>query len=109
MFYVIYCGIEVKNHFLLESLATCRETNTKLIMYFMVNMSFIHYLDKFPNLTQSHELPIVINKTTFEQTLPISLNVSKFDSILLASSGNQKEFIDRYTSQKEIFDLQERH
>ena len=51
----------------------------------------------------------VINRTTFKQTLPISLNISKFDSTLLNAVGNLKEFINSYSNHKEIFDLQERH
>ena len=71
------CGIETESHFLLKSLAACQDTNSKLIMYFTVNIAFTNYLDKFPNLTESLEFLIIKNKTTFEQTLPISLNVSK--------------------------------
>ena len=78
-------------------------------MYFTVNTAFINYLDQFPNLTESLEFLIIKNKTTFEQTLPISLNISKFDSILLTVSSNLKEFIPWYTHDKEFFDLQERH
>ena len=102
-------GREAENHFLLKSLATCENTNSKLTIYFTVNTAFINYLDKFPNLTESLEFPIIKNKTTFEQTLPISLNISKFDSTLLTASSNLKEFINSYTNHKEIFDLQERH
>ena len=75
----------------------------------MVNTDFVTYLDKFPNLTESLEFPIIRNKTTFEQTLPISLNVSKFDSALLTASSDLKEFINSYTNNKKNFDLQERH
>ena len=103
------CGIEVENHFLLESLAACQDTNTKLIMYFTVNTAFVNYLDQFPNLTESHKFLIIKNKTTFEQVFPISLNVSKFDPTLLMASSDLKEFINKYTNNKEIFDLQERH
>ena len=78
-------------------------------MYFTVNTAFVNYLDKFPNFTESLDFPVIKNKTTFEQTLPISLNVSKFDQTLLTTSTNLKEFINSYTSHKEIFDLQERH
>ena len=60
------CGIKVENHFLLKSLATCQDTNSKFTMYFMVNTAFVNYLDKFPNLTESLEFPIIRNKTTFE-------------------------------------------
>ena len=55
-------------------------------MYFTVNTAFINYVDQFPNLTVSLEFLIIKNKTTFEQILPISLNISKFDSTLLAAS-----------------------
>ena len=60
-------------------------------------------------MTESLEFLFIRNKTTFEQILPISLNVSKFDPTLLTVSNNLKEFIYRYTNNKEIFDLQERH
>ena len=103
------CGIEAENHFLLKSLAACQDTNSKLTMYFTVNTGFVNYLDNFPNLTESLEFPIIRNKTTFEQTLPISLNISKFDSTLLMASSDLKEFINSYTNNKESFDLQERH
>ena len=96
------CGIEVENHFLFKSLAACENANSKLTMYITVNAAFVNYLDKF-------EFPIVKYRTTFEQTLPISLNISKFDSTLLTTSNNLKEFINSYTNHKEIFDLQERH
>ena len=78
-------------------------------MYFTVNTAFINYLDQFSNLTESLEFPIIKNRTTFEQTLPISLNISKFDSTLLTASSNLKDFIHWYTHDKEIFDFQERH
>ena len=103
------CGIEAENHFLLESCGACQGINSKLVMYFAVNTPFINYLDQFPNLMQSLELPIIKNKTIFEQVLPISLNISKFDPTLLAASSDLKEFIHWHTNDKEIFDLQERH
>ena len=103
------CGIEVENQFLLESLAACENANSKLTMYFTVNTAFANYLDKFPNLTESLEFLIIKNKTTFEQTLLISLNISKFNQMLLTASSNLKKFINSYNNNKEIFDLQERH
>ena len=65
------CGIEVDNLFLLKLLAACENANSKLTMYFTVNTAFVNYLDKFPNLTESAEFPVVKERTTFEQTLPI--------------------------------------
>ena len=55
------CGIEVENHFLLESLAVCHGINSNT-----VNTAFINYLDQFPNLTGYLEFLNVKNKTTFE-------------------------------------------
>ena len=78
-------------------------------MYFTVNTAFANYLDHFPNLSESLEFLIIGNKTTFEQVLPISLNISKFDPTLLTASSHLKELIHRYTNDKEIFDLQERY
>ena len=103
------CGIEVDNHFLLKSLAACENANPKLTMYFTVNTAFLNYLDKFPNLTESLDFPIVKHSTTFEQSLPIPLNISKFDPILLTASSNLREFINRYNNHKEMFKLQGKH
>ena len=94
----------MENHFLLESLAACQDTISKLTMYFTVNTPFLIIC-----ITESLEFLLIRNKTTFEQTLPISLNVSKFDPTLLTASSNLKEFINSYTNYKENFDLQERH
>ena len=103
------CGIEAENHFLLKSLAACENADSELTMYFTVNTAFVNYLDKFPNLRESLEFLVIKNRTTFEQTVPISLNASKFDQSLLTASSDLKEFISRYSNHKEIFDLQERH
>ena len=47
--------------------------------------------------------------TTFEQILPISLNISKFDTSLLTAPKTLKDFIHQYKCKKEIFYLEERH
>ena len=73
------CGIEADNHYLLESLAAYDNANSKLIMYFTVNTAFVNYLDVFPNLTELLEFLVIKNRTMYEQTLPISLNISRFN------------------------------
>ena len=72
-------------------------------MYFTVNTVSVNYLDQFPNLTESLEFLIIRKKTTFKQTLPISLNVSKFDSELLTPPRNLKDFICQYKLQERNF------
>ena len=53
--------------------------------------------------------PINQKQTTYEQTLPINLNILGYNKTLLNAPTNLKDFINSYTKQKEIFDLQERH
>ena len=69
------CGIEVENHFLLESLAACQDVNSELVMYLSVNTAFIIYLDQFPNLTETLKFLIIKSKTSFKQTLSISFPI----------------------------------
>ena len=102
------CGIEAENIFLLESLAACHDSNTKLIMYFTINSAFTNYLNEF-NLTEELDIPILTNKSTSEVTLPVFLNKSTFDDTLLSAPLTLKEYIAWYKCDKEIFDLKERH
>ena len=46
------CGIEADNHHLLESLAACDKKDTKLTMYFTINLAFTNYLDLMPNIME---------------------------------------------------------
>ena len=62
-------------------------------MSFMVNMAFANYLDLLDNLNDSLDVPILMDRTTFEQTLPLSLNVSKFDCDLLTTPQTPKDFV----------------
>ena len=63
----------------------------------------------FLNVTELLEFPIIRDRSTYEQTLPITLNISKFDTTLLTAPTNLKDFMHSYTKHKEIFDFQERH
>ena len=101
------CSIEADSHYLLESLAECdnSERNSKLTMYFTINMAFANYLDMFPNFTKSLQVLLIRNRTTYEQILPFNLSISGFDKTLLYASTNLKDFIYNYAMRKEIFDL----
>ena len=96
-------GKKAEIHFLLESLAACHGSNSKLVMYFMVNTAFVNYLDQIDSLTETINVPILKNKTTCEQTLPISLNASKFDSELPTAPKTLKDFSYQYDHKKGIF------
>ena len=96
------CSIEADNHYLLESLAACdnHRRNSKLTMYFTVNTAFANYLDMLPNFTESLQVPLIRNRTTYEQILPINLSISGFNKTLLHVSTNLKDFIYNYTMRK---------
>ena len=49
------CGIEADNHYHLQTSAACDNSkrNSKLTMYFTINMAFANYLDMLPNFTES--------------------------------------------------------
>ena len=74
------CSIEADNHHLLESIASCDNKITKLIMYVTINLAFTNYLDMLPNLTES--LTLMTDRTHHEQPLPIHLNIPDYDNSL---------------------------
>ena len=88
------CSIEVDNHYLLESLAVHDTKTSKLIMHFTINTAFTNYLEMSPNFTDSQHTPLFRNITMFEQTYPITLNVSQFDKSLLHASMDLKDFMN---------------
>ena len=101
------CRIEADNHYLLESVATCDNKITSLVVYFTINMAFANYLNLLPNLTKPSQL--IKDITTYEQPLPINLSIPDFDSSLKHAPTNLKNFMHDYANNKEIFDLKERH
>ena len=86
------CSIEADNHYLLESLAACDNRDSKLTMYFTINTAFANYLEMFPNLTDSLPIPLIRNRTMYEQVLPVTLSVPEFDRSVLHVSTNLKRF-----------------
>ena len=101
------CRIDTDNHHLLESLATCDNKISNLIMYFTINMAFTNYLNMLPNLSDS--LPPIKDRTEYEQPLPIYLNIPEFDNSLKHAPTSLKNYMHIYVHNKEIFDLKQRH
>ena len=101
------CGIEADNHYLLESIDTCDNKVSNLVMYFTINMAFTNYLNLLSNLTYPSQL--IKDRTTYEQPLPIKLSILDFDNSLQHAPTNLKNFMHDYTNNKEFFDLKERH
>ena len=63
------CDVEVESNFLLESLATCEdsETKTDLEMHYTINLAFVNYFADIIELC----IPVSQNWTTQEQILPL--------------------------------------
>ena len=94
------CGIEADNHYLLESIAACDKKISNLVMYFTINMAFTNYLDMFPILT--NPLPLIKDRTTYEQLLPLNLCIPDFDSSLRLAPTNLKNFMHNYANNKKF-------
>ena len=75
----------------------------------MVNIAFVNYLASLNHLTDSLKSPIILNRTTYEHTIPISLPSPEFNSKLLTAPMMLKDFVHQIQQKKENFDLQERH
>ena len=58
------CRIEANNHYLLESIAACDKKDTKLTMYFTINLAFTNCLDMIPNLTDT--LPKINDRMRYD-------------------------------------------
>ena len=54
-------------------------------------------------------IQILLNRTTYKQTLPISLKSYDFISELINASKTLKDVVHQFKHKKDIFDLQERH
>ena len=62
-------------------------------MYFIVKITFIN---NFDNLTASLKFPNLLNQTTYEKTLLISLHSFDFDPYLLKSPETLKDFVHQF-------------
>ena len=99
------CDLEAESNFLLESLAACKnfETKTDLVMYFTVNLAFVNYLkDAVESLPSS----VSTNWTTQGQILPIAIEDFEFNPKLLTAPMNMKDFLAQYKYRKEITEKQ---
>ena len=84
------CRIEADNHYVLESIATCDNKDSNLVMYFTINMAFTNYLNMLPNFT--NVLSLIKERTTYEQPLPINLSIPTFDSSLKHAPTKREKF-----------------
>ena len=99
------CDVEAESNFLLESLATCKNSEAKidLKMYLTVNLAFVHYFDK---AIEELGIPVLKNWTTQEQVLPFSVETFEISPNLLNVPKTLKDRVDQYKNNEKILELQ---
>ena len=99
----------MENNFLLESLAACHDSNSKLVMYFMVKNSFC----QLPGPDQQSDQDSWISNSEKQDYFWANLTfISEYVQSWLRttnSTQNMKDLFHQYTCKREIFDLKERH
>ena len=100
------CDIEVESNFLLESLAACEGPNAKtdLEMHFTVNLAFMNY---FNDVLEDLGKQILVNWTTQEQILPISLETFEINPNLINAPKTLRDLATRYKNKKNAFDKED--
>ena len=100
------CNIEAESNFLLESLAACEgpEAKTDLEMQFTVNLAFMNY---FGDILEELGKQILLNWTTKEQVLPISLETFEISPNLINAPKTLQDLAVQYRNKKNIFDKKE--
>ena len=98
------CDIEAESNFLLESSAACDNSETDLVMYFTVTLSFVSYFDK---MIETLGIPILRNWTTKEQMLPISVESFEINASLLNTLKTLKDFVHQFKNKKKVLELLE--
>ena len=98
------CDIEAESNFLLELLAACDNSETKidLVMYFTVNLAFVNYFD---NVIESLGIPVLRNWTTWEQILPLPVESFEINASLLNTPKQMKDFVHQYKNKMKIIEL----
>ena len=102
------CDIEAESNFLLESLAACEgpDAKTDLEMHFTVNLAFVNY---FEDILENLGKYILLNWTTQEQILPISLETFEISLNLINAPKTLRDLAIRYRNIKNIFDNREQN
>ena len=100
------CDIEAESIFLLESLAACKgpDAKTDLEMYFTVNLAFMNY---FNDILENLGKQILLNWTTQEQILPISLETFEINPNLINAPRTLQDLAVQYKNKKNILDKKE--
>ena len=94
------CDVEAESNFLLESLAACKdsETKTDLEVHFTINLAFMNYFD---DMIEELGIPVSRNWTTHEQILPLSIEAFEISPNLPNAPKTFMRFGNSIPKQKE--------
>ena len=100
------CDIEAESNYLLASLEACKgpDAKTDLEMHFTVNLAFMNY---FNDILENLGKQILLNWTTQEQILPISLETFEISPNLISSPKTLRQLAVQYKNKKNILDKKE--
>ena len=100
------CDIEAESNFLLEYLAACEgpDAKTDLEMHFTVNLAFVNYFEDILEELGKH---ILLNWTTQEQILPISLETFEISPNLINAPKTLRDLAVQYRNKMNILDKKE--
>ena len=66
----------------------------------MINLAFTNYLNMILNLTDS--VPMIKDRTRYEQSLPGNLNIWNFDNSLRYRPTKLKDYMNNYINDKKV-------
>ena len=97
------CDADTESNFLLESLAACKdsETKTDLEMHFTINLAFMNYFDDF---IEELGIPVSHNWTTQEQILPQSIETFEISPNLLNAPKTLQDLAIQYQNKRKVLD-----
>ena len=89
-------------------MAACKgpDAKTDLEMHFTVNLAFMDYFD---DILENGGKQILLNWTTQEQILPISLETFEISPNLIDAPKTLRELAVRYKNKRNILDKEERN
>ena len=95
------CDIEAESNFLLESLAACKGPDAKTDLEMHFTSAFMNYFD---DILENLGEQILLNWTTQEQILPISLETFEISPNLINAPKTLRDLAVQYRNEKNILD-----
>ena len=102
------CDVEAESNFLLESLAACEGSETKidLEMHFTINLAFVNYFD---DMIEELGIPVSRNWTIQEQILPLLVETFEISPNLFNAPKTLRDLAVQYQNKKNILNKKDKN